>query len=138
MIGCAGFTGAGLCVLATGFVTAAWQAVGLLCLAFLINDLAIPVIWSACADIGGRFAGTVSGIMNMAGGIGGVVGPMLIPRALEALPADYAASARWRIIFAGLAVAWFVAAAAWLIIDSSRRLFTVTPSPGRRATEERT
>lgn len=136
LIGCAGFTGAGLCVLATGFVTAAWQAVGLLCLAFLINDLAIPVIWSACADIGGRFAGTVSGIMNMAGGIGAVVSPMLIPRALQALPGDYEASVRWRIIFAGLAVSWFVAAAAWLVIDASRPLFTVTSSPERSATQE--
>ena len=33
LVGLIGFTGAGLCVLATGFVVHAWQAVGLLCLA---------------------------------------------------------------------------------------------------------
>ena len=43
-LGLIGFFGAGACVLATGAVTEAWQAVALLCLAFLINDLAIPVI----------------------------------------------------------------------------------------------
>jgi MFS family permease len=122
LVGCVGFTGAGLCVLATGFVTAAWQAVALLCLAFLINDLAIPVIWAACADIGGRYAGTVAGVMNMAGGIGAVLSPALIPRVLSALPAGYTGAGRWRIIFAGMACSWFVGAAAWLFIDASKPL----------------
>jgi MFS family permease len=128
LIGFVGFSGAGLCVLGTGFVSAAWQAVALLCLAFLINDLAIPAIWAACADVGGRYAGTVSGIMNMAGGLGAIVSPMLIPRVLQALPSTYDAALRWRIIFAGLAVAWFVAALAWLFIDASKPLFEMEPT----------
>ena len=85
-IGIVGFTGAGLCVFATGFATAAWQAVTLLCLAFLVNDLAIPVIWATCADVGGRYAGTVAGVMNMAGGVGAILSPILIPHVLRCCP----------------------------------------------------
>jgi MFS family permease len=122
LIGLVGFTLAGLCVLATGFATAAWQAVGLLCLAFLVNDLAIPVIWATCADVSGRYAGTVAGLMNMIGGAGAMLSPALIPRALRWLPAGYTPAERWRLIFAGLAVSWFLAAAAWLVIDAGRHL----------------
>jgi MFS family permease len=120
-VGIAGFTGAGLCVLGTGFVSEAWQAVTLLCLAFFINDLAIPTIWAASADVGGRFAGTVSGLMNMVGAVGGMLGPVLIPVVLRHL--DYLPTVvRWQYIFAGMGAAWFVAAASWLVIDAGKPL----------------
>jgi MFS family permease len=120
LLGVGGFTAAGLCVLASGFVSAAWQAMALWCLASLCNDLAIPVIWAVCADVGGRFSGTVAGIMNTVGGIGGMLSPALIPLVLTVLPPDYSAALRWRLIFAGLSVSWFVGAAAWLIIDAGK------------------
>jgi MFS family permease len=123
VLGIVGFTGAGLCVLATGFATAPWQAVLLLCLAFLINDLAIPVIWAVCADVGGKHVGAVAGIMNMAGGFGAVLTPALIPIVLEALPAEMGPALRWRLIFVGLSGFWFLAAAAWVFINASRSLF---------------
>jgi MFS family permease len=115
LVGLVGFAGAGLCVLATGYVREAWQAVTLLCLAFFINDLAIPPIWAACADIGGRHAGTLSGFMNMAGGVGAVLGPALTPRLL-------ALGLSWREIFILLAAVWFVAALAWLGINAGKPL----------------
>jgi MFS family permease len=124
LLGIVGFTAAGLCVLGTGLATTAWQAVTLLCLAFLLNDLAIPVIWAACADVGGRYAGTVSGIMNMAGGVGAILSPILIPQVLTMLPAEYSGPQRWRLIFAGLAVSWFLGALAWVFIDAGKPLFS--------------
>jgi MFS family permease len=132
LIGVVGFTGAGLCVLCTGLVSEAWQAVTLLCLAFFINDLAIPPIWAVCTDVGGRFAGTVSGIMNMSGGIGAFLGPVLIPIVLEGLPADYTSEERWRVVFAILSAAWFVGALAWLRIDAGTPLV-----PAEQTTERR-
>ncbi len=121
LIGIAGFLGAGLCVLATGYAARPWQATTLLCLAFFINDLAIPTIWAVSADIGGRFVGTLSGLMNMVGNIGGAISPVLIPLALKRL--DYVPEAdRWRYIFAAMAAAWFVAAASWLFIDAGKPL----------------
>src|SRR5262249_50398615 len=121
-IGLAGFTGAGLCVLATGWTTKPRQAGTLLFLAHLLHHPGLPVIWAVCADIGGRYTGTVSGIMNMVGGVGGMLSPTLTPVLRENLP--------WSGVFAVLAGAWFVAAAAWLFIDASRPLVP-EESPGR-------
>jgi MFS family permease len=123
LLGVGGFSAAGLCVLASGFATEAWQAMGLWCLASLFNDLAIPIIWAVCADVGGRFSGTVAGIMNTMGGIGGVLSPALIPLVLDALPPDYSDAVRWRLIFAGLSLSWFVGAAAWLVINAGKPMF---------------
>jgi MFS family permease len=88
--------------------------VALLCTAFFVNDLAIPVIWAASTDIGGRYAGTVAGVMNMAGGVGAVISPALTP----VLRSHF----DWPVIFAVLAGGWFIAALAWLRIDASTPL----------------
>ncbi len=124
------FFGAGACVLATGAVTEAWQAVALLCLAFLINDLAIPVIWAASTDIGGRYSGTVAGVMNMAGGLGSVVSPSLTPILREHFHLG------WPAIFAVLSGGWFIAALAWLRIDASEKLEPDTLEAGHLPTEK--
>jgi hypothetical protein len=97
--------------------------VALLCLAFFFNDLGGPVIWAVCADIGQPYVGTLSGLMNMFGGIGAILSPILIPRVLAMLPAAYSGPQRWQIIFAGLAVSWFLAALTWAFIDASKPLF---------------
>jgi MFS family permease len=121
-IGLVGFAGAGLCVLGAAFATSAWQVVALLCLASLINDLAIPVIWAVSADVGGRFAGTVAAIMNTVGGVGAILSPILIPRALHWLSGGHSVHQSWQIILIGLSGAWFFAAASWLFIDAGKRL----------------
>jgi MFS family permease len=123
LVGLIGFTGAGLCFVAAAYAPGAWMAVAFLCLAFLLNDLAIPVIWAVCADIGGRFVGTVSGIMNMIGGVGAMLGPALLPQVKDALPVAMPIAERWQIILLGLGVTWLVSAAAWLFIDASKPLF---------------
>ena len=47
--------------------------VALACLGFGTTDLMLPSAWSLCLDIGGEFAGTVSGVMNTAGQFGGAL-----------------------------------------------------------------
>ena len=123
LVGIGGFGGAGLCVLATGFAANVYQAYGLLCLAFFINDMAVPVIWQASADVGGRFAGTVSGVMNSVGAVGAFLTMHLTPRVLAALPASLDATERWRLVFAGYAGCWFLAAAAWFFVNAGKPLF---------------
>jgi MFS family permease len=122
LIGVIGFTAAGSFMVAAGFAPTGWLAVTFFCLATMVNDLAIPVIWAVCSDVGGRFSGTVAGIMNMVGGVGGMLSPALIPLALSAAD-DYAPIDRWRFVFIGLAVSWFIGAAAWLVIDASKPMF---------------
>jgi MFS family permease len=144
VMGVVGFGLAGLCVFAAGLTSTWWQAVALLCLASLFNDLAIPVIWAVCADIGGRFVGTVAGLMNMVGAVGAILCPMLIPLLLDhlwpapppsaglgagcfvtaALPQTYGAADRWQYVFAALAATWFVGAVAWLFVNAAKPIFT--------------
>jgi MFS family permease len=120
LVGFLGFVGAGTCVACMGLTVVPWQAVTLLCVAFFINDLAIPPIWAASADIGGRYAGTVAGVMNMAGCVGAFLGLVLTPVLLAVFPQELSLRTRWILTFAVFAAAWFVAALAWLGVDASR------------------
>jgi sugar phosphate permease len=133
LMGVVGFVGAGACVACMGVADEPWQAVTLLCLAFFINDLAIPPIWAAAADIGGRYAGTVSGVMNMAGSVGAFLGMAAIPILLAVFPQDLSLRTRWALMFVVLASAWFLAAAAWLLVDAGR---PIVPPPGPATTTE--
>ena len=123
LVGIVGFGGAGLCVLATGFAANVYQAYALLCLAFLVNDFAVPIIWQASADVGGRYVGIVSGVMNTIGAVGAFLTMLLTPVILKALPQSLDATERWRLLFAGYAGCWFLAAAAWLFINAGKPLF---------------
>jgi MFS family permease len=46
-------------------------------LASFFNDLVMPGAWATCMDVGGAYAGTVSGSMNMMGNMAGFVAPWL-------------------------------------------------------------
>jgi MFS family permease len=135
LLGVTGFVGAGACVACMGLTSEAWQAVTLLCVAFFINDLAIPPTWAASADIGGRYAGTVSGVMNMAGCLGAFLGPVSIPILLAVFPQDLSLHVRWGFMFVVLAGAWFIAAVAWLLVDASRPIVQ-EPAPAKTTEPE--
>ncbi|MGA2592962.1 MAG: MFS transporter [Bryobacteraceae bacterium] len=47
-------------------------------LASFSTDLVMPGSWGACMDVGGKYAGTLSGAMNMMGNVGGAVSPTVI------------------------------------------------------------
>jgi MFS transporter, ACS family, glucarate transporter len=48
------------------------------CLAFAsgAHDLALPVMWVTCTDLGGRFGGTAGGWMNLASSLSGMLAPV--------------------------------------------------------------
>jgi len=121
LLGLFGFGGAALCFLTGGLVRDATVAVTLLSLACFINDMAVPVLWALAADIGGRYAGTVGGFMNMVGGFGAMITPVLIPHLYNSLSGPI--PERWAIVMAVLAATWFVGALAWLGVDASKPLF---------------
>ena len=88
----------------------------------VVNDLTVPIIWAVCSDVGGRYSGTLAGLMNMIGGFGAILSPALLPHAHEWLHGHFDQYLTWRIIFAGLAAAWFVGALCWLYIDAGKPL----------------
>jgi len=118
MLGTVGCGIAGLMLLVSiTFKDPLWAmaAMGVSCFG---NDMAMPGSWTAVMDLGGRFAGTLGGIMNMIGMIGGLLAPYTIPRILEA------AGNNWNAPIVVLAAAYFVGAIAWLGIDPVTRLDT--------------
>lgn len=64
--------------------------------------------WSASMDVGGANAGTVGGIMNMAGNLGGVVSTALVPILVERFG--------WPFAFQSAAALSIVAAVLWVFI----------------------
>ncbi len=83
-------------------------------LASMFSDFTIPCAWGACMDVGGRFAGTFSGSMNMMGNFAGFLCPMVIGHA----------SGNWNFVFWTMTAAALLGAICWIFLDA------VTPLEG--------
>jgi len=70
--------------------------------------------WSVTADLAGRSAGSVSGVMNMGGQIGGAVTGVLTP--------FLAKEFGWTVPFLVAAALSLVGSCAWLVVDPRREL----------------
>jgi fucose permease len=62
-----------LLFVATALTSGKVSAIVLLSLGFGVMDCMLPSAWAICLDVGGPYAGAVSGAMNMAGSAGGFV-----------------------------------------------------------------
>src|SRR5262249_985926 len=71
-----GFCGASAFLIVSVHVRDPLWAMIVMGLASFCTDLIVPGSWSACMDIGGKYAGTVSGTMNMMGSLAGVIAPI--------------------------------------------------------------
>jgi nitrate/nitrite transporter NarK len=109
---CIGFTGAtGFLILSTFLRDPLWAMLSI-GLASFSNDLVMPGSWGACMDIGGKYAGTLSGAMNMMGNFGGVVSPIAIGYILQNTGGN------WDITFYISAAVYFMGVFCWLFLDS--------------------
>jgi ACS family glucarate transporter-like MFS transporter len=80
--------------------------------------------WSASADIGGRKAGTISGIMNMANQVGGAITASLTP--------IIAARFGWNASFSVAAVLCVAGGLAWFWVNPKRTLVSEPATPAAR------
>ena len=132
-IGRQGLAGLAL-VLAAGFVAMATQVADarLACVVLAGGAGALylsqSAYWTVSANLGGRSAGSVSGIMNMANQLGGVV--------TASLTAYLADQFGWTCSFLTAAGVSLVGAAAWLFIDTEHRLSVGTPSSTASSTAQ--
>ncbi len=69
-VGTTGLALSALCMLATSQTESKILAVVFLSLGYGFMDCMLPVAWAICLDVGGKYAGAVSGSMNMAGQFG--------------------------------------------------------------------
>ncbi|AOS46201.1 putative sulfoacetate transporter SauU [Lacunisphaera limnophila] len=109
--GVIGLTGASTLLMASFYIRDPLLAMLSMGLASFSNDLTMPGSWASCMDIGGKYAGTVSGSMNMMGNFGGMAGPIVVGLVLSLTSRD------WQLAFAISAVIYFLGAVCWLFID---------------------
>lgn len=110
--GLTGLVLAGLAFAASAYVEDVYLLALLLCAAQFGNDFNMGPGWAACADVGERYAGTISGAMNMTSNITGAAGAAL---------AGYLFSRHESgvvfLLFGGL---WVMGAICWFGIDVTK------------------
>ena len=72
-----GFLGCVVCIVPAALTASAAAAVYFLTGAMFFLECTIGPAWAVPMDVGGAYSGTVSGMMNMAGNIGGALSPMV-------------------------------------------------------------
>jgi MFS family permease len=91
------------------------------------NDLIMAPAWAVCQDIGGKYAATVSGAMNMFGNLlGAVSGIFVTGMILRAYTVDVGTATErvldmgYIVCFAIYAIVYFLGVGLWLFIDASK------------------
>ena len=106
-----GFTGASTLLMTSFYMKDPLLAMLSMGMASFCNDLTMPGSWTTCMDVGGKYAGTVSGSMNMMGNFGGMAGPLVVGLVLQYTQRD------WQLAFMISSVIYFLGAICWLFID---------------------
>ena len=116
-----GFVGAAVLLLVAIQMKSAVSAMVVMGLASFCNDMVMPPAWAACMDVGGKYAGTVSGSMNMMGNLAGYAAPVLGGEIVHGI------ATRYTYFFYVMAAVYVVGALCWPWIDP------VTPIDGNPA-----
>jgi MFS transporter, ACS family, glucarate transporter len=111
IIASSGFAGACLCLVLSTRVSDPVLAMLTIATASFCNDLVMPCAWGATMDLGGRFAGTISGTMNSLGNLAGVALPVAIPYILRWAHND------WNVTFYVSAGVYSTGILCWLLLD---------------------
>lgn len=78
VVAVAGFTLAGAAILPGVLANNAIAGVACLTIAMAGLELTVPVAWALCLDLAGDYAGSVTGVMNTLGNLGGAVSAVTI------------------------------------------------------------
>lgn len=111
LIACTGFLTAAIMLFVSIQIKEPVTALIVLGLAGFCNDLIMPCAWGACMNIGGKYAGTLSGSMNMMGNIAGFVAPMVGGAMIEKSGGDYTG------FLYTMVLAYVLGALVWPFID---------------------
>jgi ACS family glucarate transporter-like MFS transporter len=116
---------AGLSVLAVIWVRDVAVLALLFSAMFFFNDANMAPAWAACADVGERCAGTLSGAMNMTGSFLGAAGMAFAGRLFD--------RGREDVVFVAFACSYGLAALCWLAVDATRPLVRSDEPPTAEA-----
>jgi len=120
-----GFFGAAAFLLLSTTIQSAPLAVLAIGFSSFTADLSMPCSWAGAMDVGGPYAGTVSGAMNMWGNMGGAIAATVNGYLLRWTHQD------WNVTFYVSAVIYAIAIVLWQFLDSVTPLEVV----GERAEE---
>jgi predicted MFS family arabinose efflux permease len=110
-----GATTAGVAIYCVRLANSPWAATALLCLAAAAFDFGQAANWATIVDLGGRYAGSAAGLVNMIGNFGNAFQPFI--------GAQIFVLFGWPTLFGVYSVAFFVAASMWLFIDPRRPFY---------------
>jgi len=116
IVAATGLVVAGLTMATVPWVTPIWLLALLLSASFFCNDLMLASAWAACADVGERYAGTISGTMNMTGQFFGAAGMCLAGVMLH--------RGNPHLLFFVFGCSYFLAASCWFAVDVTRPVHT--------------
>jgi ACS family glucarate transporter-like MFS transporter len=122
LIGTCALLGAGAMLVVVTQIEDALLAMLAMGMASFANDLVMPPSWNSVMDIGGKYAGTVAGSMNMMGNMAGFVAPVIGGVIL------HHTNNNWNLLIYLMAGVYVVGAACWSFIDPVTPLEPVTES----------
>jgi ACS family glucarate transporter-like MFS transporter len=117
-----GFVGASASILLFTRIDDPVRAMFVLGMAGFFNDLVMPAAWAGTMDVGGRYAGTVSGAMNTMGSLAGAFSVTVVGYLL-AWTGD-----NWTLTFLISASIYMVGAVCWLFLDAHTPIETASPT----------
>ncbi len=106
-----GFFGASILIFTATRMHSAVPAMLAIGFASFCNDLAMPPSWGAAMDLGGKFAGTLAGAMNMIGNLGGSLAAIVIPLILKYTDNN------WNVPFYVASAVYLTGAFLWMGLD---------------------
>ena len=107
-----GFVGASACIVVFTGIADPVRAMIVLGFAGFFNDFVMPAAWAGTMDVGGRYAGTVSGAMNMMGSIAGASSVLVVGYLLAWTQQN------WTLTFYISSGIYLLGAVCWLFLDS--------------------
>jgi nitrate/nitrite transporter NarK len=111
LLACVGFLGASAFLFGSIQIQDPLMAMLAMGMASFSNDLVMPGAWGACMDVGGKYAGTLAGSMNMMGNLAGFVAPWAGGYILQQTSDD------WNVLLYVMVGAYLLGVACWPFID---------------------
>jgi MFS family permease len=110
VIACCGFLTTSVLLLTILHIRSVELAMVAMGVASFSSDLALPISWDTCVEIGGSYTATVGASMNMLGNFAGFVAPVVAGAILQR-------TGRWDLLIDTMSTAAAVSAACWLYLD---------------------
>jgi ACS family glucarate transporter-like MFS transporter len=106
-----GFVGAGSFLMLATRMPDINSTMAMMAAASFFNDLVMPHAWASCMDVGGRYAASVAGTMNLMGNLAGASSTMIGGFLLSQ------AGGNWNQFITILAAVYFFGIPCWALLD---------------------